>query len=68
MPPLVATAPLKEDQIGRLRQAFLDVHKEPSLDQARQALLVERFVVPDLSVYDETKRRAQRVEQAEEWP
>ena len=68
MPPLVATAPLKEDEIGRLRQAFLDVHKEPSLDQPRLALLVERFVVPDLSVYDETRRRAQRVEQAEEWP
>jgi len=68
MPPLVATAPLKPDQLGRIRNAFLEVHKEASLDEAREALLVERFVVPDISVYDETKRRAQRVDQAEEWP
>ena len=68
MPPLVATAPLKPDQLERIRNAFLEVHKEASLDEAREALLVERFVVPDISVYDETKRRAQRVDQAEEWP
>jgi hypothetical protein len=33
-----------------------------------KTLLIERFVVPDISVYDETKRRAERVEQAEAWP
>ncbi len=33
-----------------------------------KALLVERFVVPDLEVYDETRRRAERVEEAQEWP
>src|SRR5207253_352246 len=68
MPPLVATAPLKASQIEALRNAFLKVHQEPSLDKARKALLVERFVVPELSVYDETKRRAHAVEQAEAWP
>jgi ABC-type phosphate/phosphonate transport system substrate-binding protein len=68
IPPLVATASLKDDEIGRIRNAFLQVHREASLDEARKAVLVERFVVPDISVYDETKRRAQRVEQAEEWP
>ena len=68
MPPLVATAPLENDQVESLRKAFLNVHKQSSLDEARKALLVERFVVPDLSVYDETKRRARRVEAAEEWP
>ena len=68
MPPLVATAPLKQAEVERLRNAFLAVHKEPSLAEARKALLVERFVVPDLSVYDETKRRAHAVEQAEAWP
>jgi hypothetical protein len=46
----------------------LNIHKQAALDAARKALLVERFVVPDLSVYDETRRRAERVEQAEEWP
>ena len=68
MPPLVATAPLKEAEVERLRQAFLRVPEERSLDNARNALLVERFVVPDLTVYDETKRRAHLVEQAEAWP
>jgi hypothetical protein len=33
-----------------------------------KTILVERFVVPDLSVYDETKRRAERVEQEPQWP
>jgi hypothetical protein len=33
-----------------------------------RTLLIERFVVPELRVYDETRRRAERVEQAEEWP
>ncbi|HEV8106397.1 MAG TPA: PhnD/SsuA/transferrin family substrate-binding protein [Burkholderiales bacterium] len=68
MPPLVATAPLKSREVEKLRQAFLRVHEERSLDQARQALLIEKFTVPDLSVYDETKRRAERVERADPWP
>jgi ABC-type phosphate/phosphonate transport system substrate-binding protein len=68
MPPLVATAPLPSQKIASLRAAFLKAHEEKSLDEARKALLVERFVVPDLSVYDETKRRAEHVEQAEPWP
>jgi ABC-type phosphate/phosphonate transport system substrate-binding protein len=68
MPPLVATASLDPAQIESLRKAFIAVSEEPSLDAARKALLVERFVVPELSVYDETRRRAERVEQAEEWP
>ena len=35
MPPLVATAPLKDNQTEKLRSAFLAVHKERSLDKAR---------------------------------
>lgn len=69
MPPLVATAPLAAEQIERLRGAFFALHQERSLDEARKVLLVERFVVPGLSVYDETKRRAERVEkEGEPWP
>lgn len=67
MPPLVATAPLSREQIDDLRNAFLRVHQERSLDGACKALLIERFVVPQLGVYDETKRRARRVEQEEAW-
>lgn len=66
MPPLVATAPLDEAEVNRLRAAFLHAHEEPSLPL--KTILVERFVVPDISVYDETRRRAERVEQAEPWP
>src|SRR5262245_32466639 len=68
MPPLVATASLKDNQTEQLRSAFRAVHEERSLDKARQTLLIEKFVVPELSVYDETKRRAERVEQADPWP
>jgi ABC-type phosphate/phosphonate transport system substrate-binding protein len=68
MPPLVATASLKDGQTEKLRSAFRAVHEERSLDDARQTLLIEKFVVPDLSVYDETKRRAERVERADPWP
>jgi ABC-type phosphate/phosphonate transport system substrate-binding protein len=66
MPPLVATAPLTKDETVRLRNAFLRAHEEPSLPL--RAILVERFVVPELSAYDETRRRAERVEKEPEWP
>lgn len=69
MPPLIATAPLKKEEIDGIRKAFLQVHEERSLDEARKALLVERFVVPEITVYDETRRRAERVEkESEPWP
>ncbi len=69
MPPLVATAPLRPEQIQALRTSFLRVREERSLDDARKAVLVERFVVPELAEYDVTKRRAERVErEGEPWP
>ncbi|HUQ75522.1 MAG TPA: PhnD/SsuA/transferrin family substrate-binding protein [Burkholderiales bacterium] len=68
MPPLVATAALKKDETERLRSAFMAVHEEPALDPARKSLLIDRFVVPELKVYDETRRRAERVEEAAQWP
>jgi len=68
MPPLIATAPLLPEQIERLRSAFRKVHEERSLDEARKTLLVERFVTPDLAVYGETRRRAERVEKEAAWP
>jgi ABC-type phosphate/phosphonate transport system substrate-binding protein len=68
MPPLIATARLAPGKIQSLRDGFSRVHEEKSLDRARAVLLVERFVVPDLAVYDETKRRAKRVEKEQAWP
>jgi len=68
MPPLVATASLAEEEVEKLRAAFLRIREERSLDEARNTLLIERFVVPELKAYDETKRRAERVEKAPPWP
>ena len=68
MPPLVATARLAPTQLEALRGAFVDVRKEKALDEARRTLLIDRFGVPELKVYDETKRRAERVEKAPAWP
>jgi ABC-type phosphate/phosphonate transport system substrate-binding protein len=68
IPPLVATAALDKAQVERIRNAFLRAHEEPSLAPQMKALLVERFVVPDLAAYQATRRRAEQVEQAEEWP
>ena len=51
MPPLVATASLTKEEVDRLRSSFLQVREERSLDEARTALLIDRFVVPDGLVY-----------------
>ena len=66
MPPLVSTSGLTAEQISDLRGAFLRAHEERSLPL--KDILVERFAVPDLAAYDETKRRAERVEAAQPWP
>lgn len=66
MPPLVATASLSSEKVEKLREAFRRAHEEASLPL--KDILVERFVVPELSAYDETRRRAERVEEAEPWP
>jgi ABC-type phosphate/phosphonate transport system substrate-binding protein len=67
MPPLISTG-LNASEVDRVRTAFLGLHQHAELDAARRALFVDRFIVPDLSVYDETKRRAHLVEKEAEWP
>jgi len=69
MPPIVATARLPEKTIECLRTAFLAVQAEPALASAREALLLERFVVPDPSVYRVQRERAEEVERSSAvWP
>jgi len=51
IPPLVATAPLTEDQLARLREALLVAHEAPVLRDAMARLLLERFVVPGPADY-----------------
>jgi len=52
MPPLIATAALDPDTVGRLRAAFGAVEHAPELGEARAALLLRRFTVPEPSAYD----------------
>lgn len=69
MPPVVATAPLASDAIQRMRAGFLAVADEPALAEARAALVLDRFVVPDASVYRMLRQRAHAVEAlAPDWP
>jgi len=64
MPPLIATGRVP---VHALREAFCTIHEERALDEARNTLLIDRFVVPELQAYDETKRRAERVDEAPAW-
>ncbi len=66
MPPLVATGELGSDDLARLRGAFLEVGAEPTLAGARSALLLEGFIVPELSSFDVLRTRAQIVESDDE--
>jgi ABC-type phosphate/phosphonate transport system substrate-binding protein len=69
MPPLVSTAALDAATLQRVRDAFLAVAQAPELAAARDALLIERFVVPDPADYNLTKARAERVEkEGVTWP
>ncbi len=69
MPPIVATAALPQAAVERMRAAFLGVQHEPALATARAALLLDRFIVPDPSVYRVQRERAQEVERrCPAWP
>jgi len=52
MPPLIATAALDPDTVGRLRNAFMAVEHAGELAGLRATLLLRRFDVPEPSSYD----------------
>jgi ABC-type phosphate/phosphonate transport system substrate-binding protein len=52
MPPLIATAALDPDAVGRLRKAFSAVEHAGELGKVRETLLLRRFAVPEPSAYD----------------
>ncbi len=52
MPPLIATAALDPDTVGRLRSAFLAVEASDELAQIRETLQLRRFALPEPSSYD----------------
>lgn len=69
MPPFVATGALSDAAVARVRSAFLAVQGAPSLARSREALLLERFIVPDPSVYEVQRSRAEEVERSGAvWP
>ncbi len=69
MPPVIATANLSTATLERIRAAFLAVEAESALESARAALLLERFIVPDASVYKMQRERAEEVERrCPVWP
>ena len=69
MPPLVATADLGNAAVASIREGFLAVHEQSSLDAAREILLLDRFVVPDPGVYRVQRERAEEVERDRAaWP
>jgi ABC-type phosphate/phosphonate transport system substrate-binding protein len=57
IPPFVASAPLREDELTRLRDAFLSAGTEPALRDARDALLLARFAVANAGDYRMLKAR-----------
>jgi len=46
IPPLVATAPITEERLARLREALLAAHEAPVLRPAMARLLLARFAIP----------------------
>lgn len=70
MPPVVATSTsLSTDALRRLREAFAAVEQESSLSDARQALLVQRFILPDAASFNVQKLRHDRVvTEGDTWP
>ena len=69
MPPFVSTHPdASEADLQRLREAFLAVHEEPSLAEARSVILLERFALVTPGDYALTRERHDAVLAApEQW-
>lgn len=62
MPPFVCTdASASEDDLQRLREAFLSVHAEPTLAEARATVLLDRFVAMQPADYALTRQRHDEV-------
>lgn len=51
IPPLIATANLTDQELTRLREAFLNVADAPSLEKEREMLCLSGFVLPKESDY-----------------
>ncbi len=68
MPPVIATAALREDEVQRLRAAFKASATAPELAAARAGLLLADFAVPDPAVFRMQFDRAALVDALPSWP
>jgi ABC-type phosphate/phosphonate transport system substrate-binding protein len=68
IPPFVATAPVDDATLGRLREGFLAAATEAALAPVRTALQLRGFAIMRPEDYDMQRRRAERVEAVgEDW-
>jgi ABC-type phosphate/phosphonate transport system substrate-binding protein len=68
MPAIIATAPIAETEVARMRDAFKAAIATAELAAEREALLLADFLVPDAAVYQVQRDRAVMVDTAPEWP
>lgn len=61
IPPFVATGPVDDATLGRVREGFLAVAAVPALADARGALQLRGFAIMRPGDYDVTRHRAERV-------
>lgn len=68
MPAIIATAPMADAEVARLRAAFKAAIAAPQLAAERAALLLADFLLPDAAVYRTQHDRAATVDAAPAWP
>ena len=58
MPPVVVHPDTDADLKGRLRSLLLGMHDDPAGKEVLESLGIDRFVVPDASLYDSVREGA----------
>lgn len=61
IPPVVVHPDLAPELKAALRQALLEMHRDPKGRQALAVLSVDRFVLPDPTAYEEIRRMAAQI-------
>ncbi len=52
IPPIVASKKMSANNITKLRSVLLEMHKDKDGLKILNSLMIDRFIVPDLKVYD----------------
>jgi ABC-type phosphate/phosphonate transport system substrate-binding protein len=64
IPPLIASPSVNDETATRLRRSLLSLGDDPAMRTTLDALLIDRFVEVDPSVYDILPRRAREADVA----